>query len=135
MDFLLNPNIAYLIVLAGVFLALLAVATPGTGLLEISALFCLVLAGYAIYSLSIHWWALVILVLSVVPLLLAIRSPTRRIYLVVSILLLTIGSVFLFASEDALVSVNPILAIVSSVFAGVAFCDAQIHGGDVATGL
>ena len=31
MDFLLNPNVAYVILLAGVFLAFLAVITPGTG--------------------------------------------------------------------------------------------------------
>src|SRR5258706_14722945 len=119
MDLLLDPNVAYLIVLAAVFLAFLAVATPGTGLLEISALFCLVLAGYAIYNLSIHWWALAILALSILPLLLAIRNPGRRIYLVLSILLLIIGSLFLFAGGDGLISVNPLVAIVSSVLAGV----------------
>ena len=121
MDFLLNPNIAYLIVLAGVFLALLAVATPGTGLLELGALFCFVLAGYAVYNLSIHWWALATLALSIVPLLFAIRYPRRTIYLALSILLLIAGSVFLFAGKDGLISVDPILATVASALAGVSF--------------
>ena len=38
-DFLLDPNVAYIVLMAGALLALLALATPGTGLLEIGALF------------------------------------------------------------------------------------------------
>jgi membrane-bound serine protease (ClpP class) len=119
MDFLLDPNVAYLILLAGIFLSFIAFATPGTGLLEISALFCFVLAGYAAYNLSINWWALVILLLSAVPFVMAVRNPARGIYLGGSILLLVIGSVFLFASKDSLMSVNPILAVVASALVSV----------------
>ena len=50
MDFLLDPNIAYLILLRGVLLAMLSLASPGTGLFEIGAFFCIALAGYAIYN-------------------------------------------------------------------------------------
>ena len=39
MDFLLEPNVAYLILLAGVLLGFLALVTPGTGLFEIGAFF------------------------------------------------------------------------------------------------
>ena len=42
----LNPNVAYLFLVAGFSLALMAVLTPGTGLLEIGALFVLLLAGW-----------------------------------------------------------------------------------------
>ena len=51
MDFLLDPNVAYLILLGGVLLAMLALAAPGTGLFEVGAFFCIALAGYAIYHL------------------------------------------------------------------------------------
>ena len=90
MDFLLEPNIAYLILLGGVLLALLAIVTPGTGLFEVGAFFCLLLAGYAVYNLSFNWWALIILVLSIVPFIYAIQKPKREVYLGVSILLLVI---------------------------------------------
>ena len=63
MDFLLDPNIAYLILLAGVLLGFLAIITPGTGMFEVGAFFCLLLAGYAVYNLSFNWWALLLLVL------------------------------------------------------------------------
>jgi len=115
MDFLLDPNVAYVILLAGIVLAFFSASTPGTGVGELSALFCLVLAGYAAYNLSINWWALVILLLGVIPFILAVRNPARwMLYLGISLLFLVIGSVFLFSNEDELLSVNPILAIFSS---------------------
>ena len=78
MEFLLIPSIAYLVLVAAVLLTLVAIMTPGTGIAELLALFALLLAGYAVYHLSFNWWALLILILSVIPFLLAIRGPRRR---------------------------------------------------------
>ncbi len=114
MDFLLDPNIAYLILLSGIVLAFLAIVTPGTGLLEVGAFFCVVLAGYAVYNLSINWWALLILLLSVLPFLYAVQKPKRELFLGISILLLVLGSVFLFAIDGWKPAVNPMVALVAS---------------------
>lgn len=114
MDFLIDPNVAYLFLLGGVLLAMLALATPGTGLFEIGAFFCIVLAGYAIYNLSFNWWALVLLALSLIPFVYAIQKPGRELYLGLSILLLIVGSVFMFPRTTEQGFVNPILAIVAS---------------------
>jgi membrane-bound serine protease (ClpP class) len=118
MDFLLDPNIAYLILLGGVFLAMLALATPGTGIIEVGAFFCIMLAGYAIYNLSFNWWALVILGVSIVPFVFAIQKPKREVFLGLSILLLIIGSVFLFPSTPGQRAVNPFVATIASGFVG-----------------
>ena len=67
-ELLLNPNVAYLLLVSGVVLGILAIVQPGTGMLEVLTAFCLLLAAYAIYNLSFHWWALAILVVSVIPL-------------------------------------------------------------------
>ena len=115
MNFLLDPNVAYLILLGGILLTFMAIVTPGTGLLEVVAFFCLVLAGYEVYNLSFNWWALVILVLSIVPFIYAIQKPKRELYLGFSILLLVIGSVFLFAVGGGWKpAVNPLVALVTS---------------------
>ena len=114
MDFLLEPNIAYLILLGGVLLGLMALVTPGTGLFEVGAFFCLALAGYAIYNLSFNWWALVILVLSIVPFVYAIQKPKREYFLGLSILMLVVGSVFLFAVDGWKPAVNPFIALLTS---------------------
>ena len=67
MNFLLDPNVAYLILVLGVMLGFMAIVSPGTGLFEVGAFFCLVLAGYAVYNLSFTGWALALLVLSLIP--------------------------------------------------------------------
>lgn len=119
MNFLLDPNIAYLLLMAGVLLGLLAIVTPGTGALEIGAFFCLILAGYAVYNLSFNLWALIILTLSIAPFIYAIRRPRRELFLGFSILGLVAGSVFLFSTQGGGPAVNPFLAAVSSaLFAG-----------------
>jgi membrane-bound serine protease (ClpP class) len=114
MDFLLNPNVAYVVLLTGVFLAFLAVITPGTGLLEIGAVFCFLLAGYAVYNLSINAWALVVLFLSVFPYIYSVQKQNRLVFLGLSILMVVVGSAFLFDSNEGWFSVNPILALISS---------------------
>ena len=114
MDFLLDPNVAYLVLLGGVLLAMLALAAPGTGLFEVGAFFCMALAGYAIYHLSFNWWALVLLALSIVPFVYAIQKPKRELYLALSILLLVGGSVFMFPAAEGQAVVNPLVAVVAS---------------------
>ena len=114
MDFLLEPNIAYLILLGGILLSLMAIVTPGTGVFEVGAFFCLALAGYAVYNLSFNWWAIVLLVLSVVPFIYSIQKPKRELYLGLSIALLVLGSVFLFAVDGWKPAVNPFVALVTS---------------------
>ena len=61
MDVLVIPEIAYLILVVGLLLAILALFAPGTGFIELVAFFMLVLAGYGIYHLPINMWALVLL--------------------------------------------------------------------------
>ena len=115
MDFLLDPNVAYLILLGAVLLAMMSLATPGTGLLELGAMFSILLAGYCIYRLSFNWWALILLGLSIVPFFYAIQKPKRELYLALSILLLIIGSVFIFPRTENQAVVNPLVVVVASV--------------------
>jgi membrane-bound serine protease (ClpP class) len=111
MELLLNPNIAYLLLVFGFTFAILAIFSPGTGLLEVGALFALLLAGYAIYNLPFNLWALLILIIGVFPFLLALRKSKKLLYLVLSLCALIIGSIFLFRGENWWQpAVNPILA-------------------------
>ena len=115
MDFLLDPNIAYLFLLGGVLMAMLALASPGTGLFEVGALFCMALAGYGIYNLSFNWWALTLIVLSVIPFIYSLQKPKRELYLGISIVVLVIGSIFLFPSQSGGPAVNLFVAFVASI--------------------
>ena len=116
---LLNPNIAYLFLVGGVLLTFFALVTPGTGFLEVGAFFMMALAGYAIYNLPIHIWALILLVMSVVPFVIATRSTARRgLYLGSSIVGVVIGSAYLFRGEGLAPAVNIFLVIIVSLLMG-----------------
>jgi membrane-bound serine protease (ClpP class) len=115
MDILLNPNIAYILLVLGSVLLLMAIVTPGTYLLEGGAFLMLALAGYAIYRLGFNPWALIVLVLSLVPFGYAIQKPKRERFLALSLLGVIIGSVYLFPSNGWLPAVSPAVAVIISV--------------------
>ncbi len=118
MEILINPNVAYLLLIVGVVLAIMALFAPGTGVLEIGALFVLFMAGYDISQQAINLWALVVLVLGVIPFIVAVRRSRNLAYLVVALLAFVIGSAYLFQGSAPWVpGVNPILAIIISILA------------------
>ena len=119
MNFLIDPNISYVLLVIGLVLSMLALFSPGTGIIEIGALFTLVLAGIGIWNMPINWWALVILVAGVIPFILALRKSRHWIWLLISILSLVLGSVFVFKKEGDGLAVHPVLAIVTSIIAVV----------------
>lgn len=115
MDFLLDPNFAYLMLLMGLLLGLMALITPGTGMFELGAFFCLALVGYAVYNRPINLWALIPLMASFFPFVHAMRKPGRERYLILSIVGFVFGSAFLFVSDGWIPQVNFWLALVSSI--------------------
>ena len=117
MSFLLDPNVAYLMLVLGFVLGILALFTPGTGLLEIGALFAIALAVYGIYQLLINWWALVMMVVGIVPLFFAIRKAKSWVWLIPSAVLMITGSIFLFPRNAGTGSINPFFAVLVSLVA------------------
>jgi membrane-bound serine protease (ClpP class) len=116
---LFDPNVAYVLLVVGLIVAILALFAPGTGVLEIGALFMLFLAGYGIINQPTNGWALAVLIVGVFPFLLALRKSRQYIYLVLSILALLVGSVFLVRNSSGGPAINPFLAIVVSILATV----------------
>ncbi|MCZ2127086.1 MAG: hypothetical protein LC099_04840 [Anaerolineales bacterium] len=119
MNFLLDPNVAYLFLLGAVTLTFFAIVTPGTGLLEVGAVFCFLLTGYAVYNLPMNGLAAVLIALSVAPFLYAVQKPRREWALATSIFLLVFGSIFLFAADGWKPAVNPLLAAAASITVSV----------------
>lgn len=117
MSFLLDPNVTYLLLVLGFVLGILALFTPGTGLLEIGALFAIALAGYGIYQLDINLWALLLMVAGIVPLIFAIRKPKRWYWLLAALALMVVGSIFLFPRNAGTETINPFFASLVSIAA------------------
>ncbi len=120
---LTDPNIVYVLLVAGALLAFFAALTPGTGMLEISGLFALLLAGYGIYvnDRPVNLWAVIILLVGVIPFMLALRRWKNYTFLVVAIAAFVLGSIYLFQGDAWWQpGVSPLLAIpVSVIVAGL----------------
>jgi membrane-bound serine protease (ClpP class) len=122
MNIFVNPNIAYLLLMFGSIFVMLALVTPGTHLLEGGALLLLAAAGYEVFQVGFNVWALIVLILALVPFIYAVyvsRKPWNDLALALSIVMLIIGSLYLFPGNGWLPGVNPILAITISALSGI----------------
>ena len=120
MEVLLNPNVAYVLIVVTILAGLLAIVIPGTGMPEAAVALGALLVGYEVYNLGINAWAVLVVALAIVPFLLAIGARRWRApLLAVTILLLIGGSVFLFTDAKGGPAVNPVLAVIVSVLIGL----------------
>jgi membrane-bound serine protease (ClpP class) len=118
MDILIDPNLAYVLLVVGIVMGIMALFAPGTGVLEVGALFVLFLAGWEISQLTINLWALGLLILGVLPFIVAVRKSRNLVFLVIALVVFVIGSTYLFRGESWWrPGVNPFLAIIVSVLA------------------
>jgi len=118
MNLLMDPNVAYVLLVLGLVLGVLALFAPGTGFLEIGALFALVVAGISAVNMDINPWALIVLILGIVPFVFALRKWRNWLFLAIAIAALIVGSVFLFRNPAGGPAVNVWLAIFVSTLAG-----------------
>ncbi|MES0339343.1 MAG: NfeD family protein [Anaerolineales bacterium] len=107
----LFPSLLYLLLVAGIWLTALAVVNPGTGALELLALAAL--GGVALGTIYVPFtaWALIVLVLGGVLFIASLRLPRPEIWLSLSALALSVGSVFLFQPVGGGVAVHPLIAL------------------------
>jgi len=122
MDVLIDPNVSFVLLVAGSLVAGLALLAPGTGLLEIGALFTIALAGYGIINLPVNWWATLIILAAILPIFLVYRRPIRRQALLISLssLVYVIGCAFLFRGDGWLPGVNFVLVVLlAPIVAGI----------------
>jgi membrane-bound serine protease (ClpP class) len=122
MELLQDPTFTYLLLAAGLIIAVLAQAAPGTGFLELIALSLIFAAGALtiVYELSVNAWSLLILLVGAALFVVSIRKPRQLVVLLASIAAIVIGSAYLFrGTEWWIPGVNPYVAIlISTLSAG-----------------
>lgn len=118
MENLVNPNIAYILWMVSFLAAILAVLSPGTGLLEGAALAGLFLTGYISYQLPLNLWALVLFVPSAIVFYLAVWRRRARKYLIVAIILFLAGAAWLYWGNTVAPAVHPLVLALVSVMEG-----------------
>ena len=82
----LFPNLLYLVLVAGIWIAALAVVSPGTGVLELLALVALGSAGLGTLVAPLNAWALLLLTAGAVFFVLSLRFIKPEIGLLLSAL-------------------------------------------------
>ena len=117
MNVLLDPNVAYFLLIGGLVLGIIAIITPGTGFIELGALFTIVLAIYAISNLSVNSWALTIMMLGFIPLFFSGKKNLRKYMIPISGLLVLAGSMFIFRNEEGQTLPNLVLIAVIALIA------------------
>ena len=93
----LDPNIVYLVLLAGLWLSVTAAHMPGTGYVEILAGVGIIAGLFALINMPTNWWAVVVLVFGVLTFLMLPLLDRRFSLLAIGGLALqALGSFFLF---------------------------------------
>ncbi|NPA27231.1 MAG: hypothetical protein GXO36_06515 [Chloroflexi bacterium] len=121
MDWLLHPDVAYVLLVLGIALGVLAVVTPGTGFLEIAALVSLGLAGYAMLYLPLNPWAFGLLAVALAAFVQSVRRPKQRLWSALAVAAFILGSVFLFRTPGRWLGVHPLTAVLTSLSFGTFF--------------
>jgi len=147
MEFLINPNIAYLSIVGTVAFVMLTFVMPRSKIPIVGFVICLALTWYEISRLKANPWDLIIVVLSPIPFYIAVR--TSRLHfplLLLSLLMVTIGSYFIFTDQNGapMVSLNLVMGVsfLSAIFAWGAYnrqiqkrIEDGIHDPDSVIGL
>jgi membrane-bound serine protease (ClpP class) len=120
LDSPLIPNLLYLTLVIGTWLAALAILSPGTGIIEVLAAVALGVAGVGMIFFTVHLWALALLVVGLVLFGLSVWRFRRGLWLALSIIALTAGSAFLYANPDGGPVVNlPLALVVTGMSVGI----------------
>jgi membrane-bound serine protease (ClpP class) len=112
MEFLLNPNISYLLLMVGLLVALLALLTPGTGVLEITAVMALVLAAVLMFNLPINLWPLLLILIGAGLYVFAVLRKADPVPLAAGLLVMFVGTALVYRDPDGGLAVDPWLILV-----------------------
>ena len=117
-----DPNLAYVVLVLAFIIGVLALAAPGTGVLELGTVAMMALAGYTLFQLPINAWALAVLVVGLPFFFFAVRPAPRWrqwVLLILALAAFWVGSVFMFRnSAGGGLAINPWLAAITSLTAG-----------------
>ena len=102
---LTNPDVAYMLLIAGLFLAVFAFAVPGTGVTEVAAGVCLLLAIIGLSHWDVNLGGIVLILLSIGLFIADLKLQTFGLA-VGGAVALGIGSIFLIVPTASQVSVS-----------------------------
>jgi membrane-bound serine protease (ClpP class) len=91
-----SPPVAYLLVVAGLCLLVFEFFTAGVGVAGVIGAGCLVLGCYGLAALPVHWWAVALLIGSILALAIDVQTGVPRFWTVVGVVAFVLASVLLY---------------------------------------
>ena len=123
LQFLVDPNIVFLLMAIGVQALLIELTHPGAWVPAFFAVICLSLAAYGLGFLPVNWFGLILIVTAFVLFILDLKTPTHGALTIAGVLSFIIGALVLFNSPGTprFERVSLPLVIFVGVFIGLIF--------------
>jgi membrane-bound serine protease (ClpP class) len=116
-----DPNIAYLLMLAGVFGVIFELQNPGSILPGVVGAVSLLTAAFALQMLPVNWAGAALLLLSLVLFILEVKVPSHGILTIGAIVAMVFGSLMLIDSPFPFMRVSLAVIIPSVAFTALFF--------------
>jgi membrane-bound serine protease (ClpP class) len=110
-NFLVDPNFAFVLLAITFMITIFALLAPGTGILELISLALLGLVGFSIAAMPVNTWAIILLLGGILFVLITLKRSENQYFLAASIILLIAGMLTVFKQPGQLLAMDPFLAI------------------------
>jgi membrane-bound serine protease (ClpP class) len=115
-----NPNVAYLLLMIGIYGLILEFYNPGLGLPGIVGVICLLLGAYALQMLPISYAGLALILVGIGLMIAEVVSPTVGVFGIGGVAAFVAGSIMLFDSELPGYRVSlPLIGALAAASAGI----------------
>jgi len=98
LDIITNPNIAYILMMLGIYGLMFELYNPGSILPGVVGGICLLLGLYALQTLPVNYTGLLLIIFAIILFLLEIKIPSYGLLTIGGVVSLTLGSIMLFDS-------------------------------------
>lgn len=125
-EFLKDPNVAYVLLVLGLWMLLVAVTTPGTGFAEVAALLALALAAVGLFNITVNFAGVFLIVVGFALFAVDVFAPTHGVLSIGGAVALLIGSLILFPEREGVAGLSGWL-IVGTTLASLGMASIVLH--------